>query len=67
MIIGGEQIYKMALPAVQRIYLTQVDTCRDADAFFPKIDRSQWQLFSESPTVTTKVGYSLRYKVLVRI
>ena len=33
-IIGGEQIYKLFMPYVSRIYLTEIDSeCEDADAF----------------------------------
>jgi dihydrofolate reductase len=66
MVVGGEQIYTLALPFAERIYLTEVDACLQADAFFPDINHSQWRLLSESPTMGTKVGYSLRYKVFVR-
>lgn len=67
MVIGGEQIYALTLPLVQRIYLTQVDACLPADAFFPAIDRDRWCLLQQpSMKVMTKTGYSLQYKVLVR-
>ena len=66
MVVGGEQIYTLALPFAERIYLTEVDACLQADALFPDINHSQWRLLSKSPMTTTKVGYSLRYKVFVR-
>ncbi len=35
-IIGGEQIYKLAMPYADKLYLTVVNkTVKDADAFFP--------------------------------
>ena len=42
MVIGGEQIYRLALPMAQRLYLTRVDADIDGDAFFPSIDERQW-------------------------
>lgn len=43
-IIGGESIYKEALPSANRLYLTIVDdTPTNADAFFPAIDLSEWE------------------------
>ena len=33
--IGGEQIYKQALPLVDRIYVTEVDLEIEGDAYFP--------------------------------
>lgn len=42
-IIGGAEIYNIYLPFVQKIYLTEVDYKGEADAYFPEIDRSQWE------------------------
>jgi len=36
MVIGGEQIYKLALPVANRIYLTRVHQEPEGDAFFPE-------------------------------
>ena len=44
--IGGEQIYKSALPFVDTLYITRVHHTFDGDAFFPEIDKSQWKLVS---------------------
>ena len=40
--IGGEQIYKSALPFVDTLYVTRVHHTFDGDAFFPELDKSQW-------------------------
>ncbi|MFS1525163.1 dihydrofolate reductase [Microbulbifer sp. 2304DJ12-6] len=40
MVIGGAQIYRLALPLAARLYITEVDAEVDADAFFPKLDDS---------------------------
>lgn len=46
-IIGGGEIYKLALPIADKIYYTSVDTVReDADTFFPEIG-GEWKLVSE--------------------
>ena len=43
-IIGGESIYKEAMPLANRLYLTIVDdTPQNVDAFFPAIDLSEWE------------------------
>ena len=42
MVIGGEQIYRMTIDLADRIYLTQVDTDVEGDAFFPDIDLNNW-------------------------
>ena len=42
-VIGGAELYALALPLADRIYLTQVHAEVKGDAFFPQIDWSQWQ------------------------
>jgi dihydrofolate reductase len=43
-IIGGAQVFALALPLADRFYLTRVLTDADCDAFFPHFDESQWKL-----------------------
>ncbi|HJP81696.1 MAG TPA: dihydrofolate reductase [Candidatus Saccharimonadales bacterium] len=43
-VIGGGQIYELALPTVDRIIATEVDASFDeADTFFPAFSPSEWQ------------------------
>lgn len=43
MVIGGGDIYALALPRANRLHITEVETMTEgADAFFPHFDRSQW-------------------------
>ncbi len=45
MVIGGAEIYRLAMPQVRTLHLTEVDTeVSDADTFFPAIDPAQWQV-----------------------
>lgn len=39
-VVGGAEIYRLALPHVQKIYLTQVHAAPEGDAVFPSVDRS---------------------------
>jgi dihydrofolate reductase len=41
-IIGGAEIYTMALPHAQRLYLTEIDTVLEGDTFFPSYDKAQF-------------------------
>jgi dihydrofolate reductase len=44
-IIGGGEIYTLALPFATHLYLTHVDTIvENADAFFPKFDSTRWKI-----------------------
>ena len=45
-IIGGETLYRQALPLAQRLYLTEIDRDFDGDAFFPEILANAWEEIS---------------------
>nr|WP_255682214.1 dihydrofolate reductase [Luteimonas sp. BDR2-5] len=43
-VIGGGEVYALALPRAARMHLTRVDDAvADADAFFPVFDPAQWR------------------------
>ena len=41
-IIGGAQIYKLALPIAEKIYLTEINSDTEGDAFFPQFSKKEW-------------------------
>lgn len=43
-LIGGAELYLLALPLADKIYLTRVHATVDGDAFFPEIDLKTWKL-----------------------
>ena len=42
-VIGGGEIYKLAMPLAHKIELTRVHASFEADTFFPKIDKTIWK------------------------
>ena len=48
-VIGGGEIYELALPYAHRIYLTIVHTTLDGDTRFPVFDAEQWRVTEKSP------------------
>jgi len=46
-IVGGEEIYKLAMPFTNRIYLTRISTEADGDTFYPEPDWSLWKEISK--------------------
>ncbi|NQZ43829.1 MAG: dihydrofolate reductase [Flavobacteriaceae bacterium] len=46
-IIGGGEIYRLALPFATKIELTRVHAQFEADTFFPEIDLADWELVHE--------------------
>ena len=45
-IIGGAEIFKMAMPLANRIYLTRIHHQFDGDVFFPEVPEKDWELVS---------------------
>jgi dihydrofolate reductase len=42
-IIGGAEIYKLALPYAHKLYLTEIDAEIEGDTFFPLFDKTVFQ------------------------
>ena len=41
-IVGGAQIFELAMALADRIYLTRINHSFEGDTFFPEIDPNQW-------------------------
>jgi dihydrofolate reductase len=41
-IIGGDSVYRQAMPLVQQLHVTHVHTLAEGDAFFPEISEKDW-------------------------
>ena len=63
MVIGGGELYALALPLATRMHLTHVDTAvEDADAFFPEFDASRWRVAShESHAADAKHAFAFEF------
>jgi dihydrofolate reductase len=49
-VIGGGEVYALALPLAARMHLTHVDAIvEDADAFFPAFDPDDWNVAAREP------------------
>lgn len=48
-IIGGEQIYRLALPLADRLEITEVDLEPAGDAWFPEIAAADWRITAKTP------------------
>lgn len=45
-VIGGAEIYKMALSVATTLYLTEIHQAYDGDTHFPEFDKSEWRQVS---------------------
>ena len=61
MVLGGAEIYRLALPRATRIYLTRVHAAVEGDTYFPPLDPAAWRetVVARHPSSeTTPIGYS---------
>jgi dihydrofolate reductase len=47
MVIGGAEVYRLALPHATRVYLTEVDTAVGGDTLFPATSWAGWDRVSQ--------------------
>ena len=67
-IIGGGQIYNIAMKYTDTIELTRVHEEFEADTFFPKINEDEWQLINEEKhEMDERHEYSFTYKTYLKI
>lgn len=67
-IIGGSEIYKLSLPYLDKIYLTEVLAEFEGDKFFPELDFSNWkEVKSEAFDADEKNQYPYVFRVLEKI
>lgn len=55
MVCGGGEIYRAAMPAADRMYITHVAVAPEGDVLFPTIDPAVWRVVSRE---TVAVGES---------
>jgi dihydrofolate reductase len=66
MVIGGAQIYALALPRAARLELTEVALdVPDADAWFPEIDRDMWRVVG-SEAIRTESAIELNFYTMIK-
>ncbi|PMY30114.1 diacylglycerol kinase [Pseudomonas sp. GW456-L14] len=59
MLIGGAQLYELALPHADRLYLTRVALSPEGDAWFPEFGPYDWERtsFTQNPAEGDKPAY----------
>ena len=65
-IIGGEQIFRLALPIVNRIYLTIIQKEIDGDAFFPEFSRNDVTVINSWRMTVTSLPLPYTFSIFER-
>lgn len=67
-VIGGAEIYRLALPLAREIHLTRVHALLAADTFFPTLDPAEWEeIGREDRPADARHAYPYSFVKLVRI
>ncbi|OFZ72118.1 MAG: hypothetical protein A2W04_05070 [Betaproteobacteria bacterium RBG_16_64_9] len=56
-VVGGAEIYRLALPFADRLYLTEIHADVEGDAWFPALDAEEWRETSREPRESQDFRY----------
>ena len=65
-VIGGESIYRQALPYCTRAYVTKIDRTFEADRHFPNLDEHNDWVVESSKKMSTASGIDIEFVTYVR-
>ena len=67
-VIGGEMLYRTALPLADILCLTEIDdTPKEADAFFPEFAKNEWEVIEQEEHMTDeKHPFNYRFVTYLR-
>ena len=61
-VIGGAEIYALALPVAERLHLTEIESDFRGETFFPRFERSRWREVSrERHMIEGRDGFSYSF------
>lgn len=67
-VIGGAEIFKIALPVADRIYLTEIKAEPEGDTFFHALSKKEWKEVSRtSHPKDDKNAYEMEFVIYERI
>jgi len=68
MVMGGAQIYKLALSQASRLYITQIHAVFKGDTYFPPFDASEWrEIFHEHHEPAEKNMHPYSFRIMERL
>jgi len=68
MVMGGAQIYKLALSQANRLYITQIHAAFKGETYFPVLDTSEWrETFHENHEPDEKNIYPYSFRIMERL
>ncbi len=67
MVMGGAQVYKLALSQADQLYITRIHAILNGDTYFPEFDESAWrEIFHEQHEADTRNIHPYSFHILER-
>ena len=66
-VIGGEEIYRKALPYTLSLHLTLVETQPEGDTHFPTLDEEEWRLANLANVGQSETGIKFSHQLYKRV
>ena len=64
--IGGGELYRIALPLADELYLTEIDADFPGDTLMPSIPRAEWRESERKPVTDAATGVHYAFVRYVR-
>ena len=66
-VIGGGELYPLAMPHIEKMHITRIDTTIEGDTFFPTFDVTEWTLEKvEARPKDSENAFDLSFETWVR-
>ncbi len=66
-VIGGGELYRLAMPHIEKMHITRIDTTIEGDTFFPTFDVTEWTLEKvEARPKDSENAFDLSFETWVR-
>jgi dihydrofolate reductase len=67
-VIGGAEVFRLAMPLARRLFLTRIHTSIDGDTFFPKLDAQRWcEVERTEHPADARHAYAMSFLTLDRV
>ena len=67
-VIGGAEIYRLAMAEADKLYLTEIDAVIEGDTYFPEFEKSEWKEISrKSHPADDLHAYSFHFVVYEKV
>lgn len=67
-VIGGAELYRLALPLAERLYLTRIDAEFEGDTWFPAWNPAEWRLLdSQHRPADSANPWPLKFEIYQRV